>query len=264
MIQKQLIISCCLLCFMASVQAQESVSSGTVITLQGTPLQMDEYTGTDFTTLILSRKIFFYDNTAMKEELYSPDGTVHTKIAYIYSEQGLLSEIRGTDAAGTPKWKYTYEYNEEGQLTTETSWNGAGQTEWVIYTDYTDNGLPAIQRTANPDGTVTLKKDFAAEYSRLIDLQTQAETSMRDEHKAIAQLNEQLIGEAEKGVNDPDYQSPIEDQLNRQIKAHQGKAKEYAAQYTKYQNDLEKLKAQYNENVQAAEKRHQENLKKLS
>lgn len=161
MIQKQLIISCCLLCFMASVQAQESVSSGTVITLQGTPLQMDEYTGTDFTTLILSRKIFFYDNTAMKEELYSPDGTVHTKIAYIYSEQGLLSEIRGTDAAGTPKWKYTYEYNEEGQLTTETSWNGLGQTEWVIYTDYTDNGLPAIQRTANPDGTVTLKKDFA-------------------------------------------------------------------------------------------------------
>lgn len=84
MIQKQLIISCCLLCFMASVQAQESVSSGSVITLQGTPLQMDEYTGTDFTTLILSRKIFFYDNTAMKEELYSPDGTVHTKIAYIY------------------------------------------------------------------------------------------------------------------------------------------------------------------------------------
>ncbi|MBS6628652.1 MAG: hypothetical protein KH282_06200 [Clostridiales bacterium] len=109
-----------------------------------------------------------------------------------------------------------------------------------------------------------LKKEFAAEYSRLIDLQTQAETSMRDEHKAIAQLNEQLIGEAEKGVNDPDYQSPIEDQLNRQIKAHQDKAKEYAAQYTKYQNDLEKLEAQYNENVQAAEKRHQENLKKLS
>ena len=77
-----------------------------------------------------------------------------------------MSEIRGTDAAGTPKWKYTYEYNEEGQLTTETSWNGLGQTEWVIYTDYTDNGLPAAQRTTNPDGTVTLKKDFTYNESR--------------------------------------------------------------------------------------------------
>lgn len=154
----------CVYCFAFCIPygaAQADTAENTVLKLQGNPLKMTEYTGESFGRLTVSRIAFFDAGRIASEQRLSPDGTVHTTVTYDYTPEGLVSEIKGTDASGQLKWTYRYEYNEAGLLVTETSLDAAQTVEGTIVSEYTDAGLLSAQKTYNADGAVTLTETFS-------------------------------------------------------------------------------------------------------
>lgn len=142
-------------------------ASDFLMDLNGTPVVLEEYKGKNFDDLTLNRKVFFNGGNIVSEEIFSPDGSLNSKIAYTYSQDGAVTGINGTDAADKLKWKYSYQYSEDGKLITETSYDGEENIEWIVFSEYDDTGKLFEQRTCNPDGNLTLKEVFTYdEYGR--------------------------------------------------------------------------------------------------
>ena len=128
--------------------------------LNGTPVVLEEYKGKTFDGLSLNRKVFFNEGNIVSEEIFSPDGSISSKIAYTYSQEGAVTEIKGLDPGDKLKWKYSYQYSEDGKLISETSYDSEENIEWIVFSEYDDTGRLFEQRTCNPDGNLTLKEVF--------------------------------------------------------------------------------------------------------
>lgn len=153
-------------CFGTLYPVTESASDF-LMDLNGSPVVLEEYKGKSFDDLTLNRKVFFNGGNIVSEEIFSPEGSLSSKISYTYSQDGKVTGINGTDAADKLKWKYSYQYSEDGKLITETSYDGEENIEWIVFSEYYDTGKLFEQRTCNPDGNLTLKEVFSYdEYGR--------------------------------------------------------------------------------------------------
>lgn len=135
-------------------------ASDFLMDLNGTPFVLEEYKGKTFDGLSLNRKVFFNEGNIVSEEIFSPDGSISSKIAYTYSQEEAVTEIKGLDPGDKLKWKYSYQYSEDGKLISETSYDSEENIEWIVFSEYDGTGRLFEQRTCNPDGNLTLKEVF--------------------------------------------------------------------------------------------------------
>ena len=129
----------------------------------GDPLEVTEYTGSSIDKLVRAKTIVYKDGRISSEKNFDSSGNVSSGVEYVYSDGGLLSEIRGLDAGGNMKWAYLYEYNDVKSLVRETSvsvLNGNEVVEGYVAWSYNADGSLSKRETFSSDDVMTLREVF--------------------------------------------------------------------------------------------------------
>jgi hypothetical protein len=127
--------------------------------LSGRPVLVAEYRGDDLDSLVLRSSSNYDKGLITSTQLYDENGRQKSSTRYTYAENGLLSEITGTDAGGIQRWKYTYAYDKSGRQKEESSFTG-DMIEWKAVSSYNSDGLIVSRITYDNKNTVTLRESF--------------------------------------------------------------------------------------------------------
>ncbi len=144
----------------------ESLSYG----LQGNVSQFMEFERDQRSLLVLKRSVVFgLNGKPTAERTYGPDGDLAGEKRFVYSKDGLLSEIRGADSSGGITWRYSYSYDVNGRMTSESAFDSSGGLEGRV--TYSYDGSDRLSRKTQHDrgGTPSLQDIFQYdENSRLV------------------------------------------------------------------------------------------------
>ena len=107
-------------------------------------------------------------NRKLEEKQYFADGALDQKLAYIYNDEGLLTEIDSSDSKGNVTKKTLFRFNEKGQNTETATYNivtGTEEREMYRYDEAGENIVRVtVYNVANKFDTVVNELVGMSEY----------------------------------------------------------------------------------------------------